>query len=45
VRRKVAKGDVVIVPPNTPHWYTDIDGSLDAIEVRFIAPVAGKAPE
>jgi mannose-6-phosphate isomerase-like protein (cupin superfamily) len=45
VRRRVAKGDVVIVPPNTPHWYTDIDGSLDAIEVRFIAPAAGKAPE
>jgi mannose-6-phosphate isomerase-like protein (cupin superfamily) len=40
--RKVAKGDVIIVPADTPHQYTAIDGSLDAIEVRFIAPVENK---
>jgi mannose-6-phosphate isomerase-like protein (cupin superfamily) len=40
--RKVSKGDVIIVPADTPHQYTAIEGSLDAIEVRFIAPVAMK---
>jgi mannose-6-phosphate isomerase-like protein (cupin superfamily) len=41
VSRKVAKGDVIIVPADTPHQYTAIDGTLEAIEVRFIAPAAG----
>jgi mannose-6-phosphate isomerase-like protein (cupin superfamily) len=40
--RKVAKGDVIIVPADTPHQYTAIDGSLDAIEVRFISPLEAK---
>ncbi|MEI9813432.1 MAG: cupin domain-containing protein [Acidobacteriota bacterium] len=26
--RKVAKGDFVIVPENTPHWFSQIDGTL-----------------
>jgi mannose-6-phosphate isomerase-like protein (cupin superfamily) len=26
--RKLAKGDVVLVPQNTPHWFTAIDGTL-----------------
>lgn len=26
--RRVAKGDFVIVPENTPHWFTGIDGTL-----------------
>jgi mannose-6-phosphate isomerase-like protein (cupin superfamily) len=43
VSRKVVKGDVILVPANTPHWYRDIDGSLDAIEVRFIRPDAAPA--
>ena len=41
VSRKVAKGDVVVIPADTPHQYTAIEGSLEAIEVRFIAPAAG----
>ncbi|HYT22027.1 MAG TPA: hypothetical protein VEW05_17570 [Candidatus Polarisedimenticolia bacterium] len=24
VRRKLARGDVVIIPPNTPHWFSEI---------------------
>lgn len=36
--RKVSKGDIIIVPADTPHQYTAIDGSLDAIELRFMAP-------
>jgi len=42
VTRSVSKGDVIIVPANTPHWYQKIDGSLDAIEVRFVAPEIAK---
>ncbi|MDB6082146.1 MAG: Cupin 2 conserved barrel domain protein [Gammaproteobacteria bacterium] len=38
ISRKVSKGDAIIVPANTPHWYQQIDGALTAIEVRFIAP-------
>lgn len=27
-RRKVAKGDFIMVPENTPHWFGEIDGAL-----------------
>ena len=27
--RKVAKGDVIVVPPGTPHWFDAIDGNLN----------------
>jgi mannose-6-phosphate isomerase-like protein (cupin superfamily) len=40
VSQRVAKGDVIVVPADTPHWYKQIDGSLDAIEVRFVRPDA-----
>jgi mannose-6-phosphate isomerase-like protein (cupin superfamily) len=43
VGRKIDKGDVVIVPPNTPHWYKQIDGGITVVEVRFIAPVTAAA--
>jgi mannose-6-phosphate isomerase-like protein (cupin superfamily) len=45
VSRKVGKGDVIVVPAGTPHWYKEIDGSVDAIEVRFIAPGSAKAAQ
>jgi mannose-6-phosphate isomerase-like protein (cupin superfamily) len=45
VSRKVGKGDVIVVPAGTPHWYKKIDGSVDAIEVRFIAPGSAKAAQ
>ena len=38
VSQKVKKGDAVVVPANTPHWYQHIDGEVSAIEVRFVAP-------
>jgi len=40
VSRQVTKGDAIIVPPNTPHWYQRIDKSMTYLEVRFIAPAA-----
>ncbi len=36
--RKVAKGDVVIVPEGSAHWYSQVEGKLTYLEVRFVAP-------
>ena len=36
VTRHVARGDTVLVPAGTPHWYKEIDGgSITYLEVRF----------
>jgi quercetin dioxygenase-like cupin family protein len=29
---------VVIIPPNTPHWYKAVDGAITYLDVRFFAP-------
>jgi mannose-6-phosphate isomerase-like protein (cupin superfamily) len=39
VTRRVTKGDVVIVPANTPHWYKEVEGAITYLEVRWLAPV------
>jgi mannose-6-phosphate isomerase-like protein (cupin superfamily) len=36
--RRVAKGDVILVPAGTPHWSKDLDGSITYLEVRFDLP-------
>lgn len=36
--RHLVKGDVIIIPPNTPHWYKDVEGTVRYLEVRFVAP-------
>lgn len=33
-RRKVGKGDVVVLQPGTPHWFSQIDGSITYLEAR-----------
>jgi mannose-6-phosphate isomerase-like protein (cupin superfamily) len=33
--RRVAKGDVILVPAGTPHWYKDLEGPITYLEVRF----------
>jgi mannose-6-phosphate isomerase-like protein (cupin superfamily) len=38
VSRHVSKGDAVVVPAGTPHWYKDVDGSVTYLEVRFMSP-------
>ena len=38
VSRHVAKGDVVLIPAGTPHWYKDLDGTITYLEVRFDLP-------
>jgi quercetin dioxygenase-like cupin family protein len=35
VTRKVTKGDAILIPENTPHWYSEIDGAIAYLEVRF----------
>jgi mannose-6-phosphate isomerase-like protein (cupin superfamily) len=42
--RRVAKGDVVVIPENSPHWYKDVDGSITYLEVRFVAPAKSSQP-
>jgi quercetin dioxygenase-like cupin family protein len=32
--RRVAKGDFVMVPENTPHWFTGIEGTLVLMSVH-----------
>ena len=38
VSRHVTKGDVILVPADTPHWYKDVEGSVTYLEVRFVVP-------
>lgn len=33
--RRVSKGDVIVIPAGTPHWYKDVEGSVTYLEVRF----------
>ena len=40
--RHVAKGDAVLVPEGTPHWYKDVEGSITYLEVRFNVPVSSQ---
>jgi mannose-6-phosphate isomerase-like protein (cupin superfamily) len=37
VSQKVQRGDFVILPPGTPHWFSQIDGSVTYVETRFPA--------
>jgi quercetin dioxygenase-like cupin family protein len=30
----VAKGDVIVVPPGTPHWFSAIDTTITYLESR-----------
>jgi mannose-6-phosphate isomerase-like protein (cupin superfamily) len=36
--RHVSKGDIIIVPENSAHWYKEIDGAITYLEVRWLAP-------
>ena len=38
VTQKVKPGDVIIVPANSPHWYSQVDGAITYLEVRWLAP-------
>jgi mannose-6-phosphate isomerase-like protein (cupin superfamily) len=38
--RKVAKGDFFVVPEDTPHWFSPIDGELVLMSLHVPHPVA-----
>jgi mannose-6-phosphate isomerase-like protein (cupin superfamily) len=33
--RKVSEGDVIVMPPGTPHWFSAIDGTITYLEARI----------
>jgi len=33
--RKVGPGDVIVNPPGTPHWLSEIDGAIEYVEIRI----------
>ena len=35
--RHVQKGDFILIPKDTPHWYSEVGGSLTYLEGRFKA--------
>ncbi len=37
-RQRVAKGDFIVVPENTPHWFGDIDGTLVLMSIHLSRP-------
>lgn len=41
--RKISVGDVIITPPGTPHWLSEIDGVIEYVEIRIpnIDPAPG----
>lgn len=42
--RHVAKGDVILIPAGSPHWYKDVEGSITYLEVRFDVDTKKDAP-
>ena len=39
VTRRVAKGDFVMVPENTPHWFSAIDGTVVLMSLHLPHPL------
>jgi mannose-6-phosphate isomerase-like protein (cupin superfamily) len=33
--QRVSVGDAILIPENTPHWYSAVEGSVTYLEVRF----------
>jgi mannose-6-phosphate isomerase-like protein (cupin superfamily) len=33
--RRVSKGDFIVIPAGTPHWFSSIEGSITYLEARF----------
>jgi mannose-6-phosphate isomerase-like protein (cupin superfamily) len=43
-RQKVGKGDLLMVPENTPHWFDSIDGTLVLMTLHVPRPVPAAQP-
>ena len=40
ISQAFAKGDVVIVPPGSAHWFAKLDAPVTYLEVRWVAPAS-----
>jgi mannose-6-phosphate isomerase-like protein (cupin superfamily) len=40
--QEVAKGDFIVVPENTPHWFSKINGTVVLMSLHVPRPVPGK---
>ncbi len=38
----MTKGDVIVVPAGSAHWYRDVEAPITYLEVRFVAPAQTK---
>lgn len=38
VSQRLTKGDVIIVPVGSPHWFSVIDAPVTYLEVRWVSP-------
>lgn len=36
--RKIKKGDVVVIPAGIPHWFKEVDGSVNYLVVKVVKP-------
>ena len=34
VSRRIAKGDIVIIPGGTPHWFSSLEGDITYLIIR-----------
>jgi mannose-6-phosphate isomerase-like protein (cupin superfamily) len=40
-QQKIAKGDFIFIPENTPHWISTIDGTIVLVSLHVPRPVPG----
>ena len=43
--KEVKAGDVLVLPVNSPHWFTKIDGSITYMEIRIRSQWSGTASD
>lgn len=36
--RHISKGDVIVIPAGIPHWFKDVDGSVNYLVVKVVKP-------
>jgi mannose-6-phosphate isomerase-like protein (cupin superfamily) len=36
--RRISKGDVIVIPAGVPHWFKEVDGSINYLVVKVVKP-------
>jgi mannose-6-phosphate isomerase-like protein (cupin superfamily) len=36
--RRISKGDVIVIPAGIPHWFKQVDGSINYLVVKVVKP-------